>query len=129
MKLFRAVGGLVGLVVASAVTLPAQELTRDAGKLYAEFCASCHGANLEGGQGTSLLDDVWNRGDGSDEHLTRMIAEGLPDMGMPGFGTVLDAPRVRGLVVYLREKAVRAQEAQTAYAKPVEGLAVKGRAA
>jgi glucose/arabinose dehydrogenase len=128
MKPFRV--ALVALFLGClAAGVSAQELTRDAGKLYAEFCATCHGAKLEGGQGTSLIDDVWNRGGGSDEYLTRMITDGLADAGMPSFGAVLDAPRVRGLVVYLREKAVRAQEAQTEYAKPVEGRVVKGRAA
>ncbi len=127
MKPFRTIGVLLGLTAASF--LQAQELTKDATKLYEQLCASCHGDKMQGGQGTSLIDDVWNRGDGSDEYLTRMITEGLPDVGMPGFGGALDAPRVRGLVVYLRERAVRSQEEQTEYAKPVEGMEVKGRAA
>ena len=27
--------------------------------LYIQYCASCHGQNMEGGQGSSLIDDVW----------------------------------------------------------------------
>jgi glucose/arabinose dehydrogenase len=99
-------------------------LTRDAGKLYAQLCASCHGENLDGGLGGSLVDDLWKHGDGGDEHLTRVINAGITTLGMPAFGEVLDAPRVRGLVVLMREKAVRAREAGTTYAKPRDPDAV-----
>ena len=107
----------------------AQELTRDAGKLYEQLCASCHGQNFEGGTGGSLIDDVWKHGPGDDAHLARLITGGLPELGMPGFGAVLDAPRVRALTVLLREKAVRAKERGTTYAKPVEGQVIQSETA
>jgi aldose sugar dehydrogenase len=122
------VSGLVAL--AAAVSAHAQgELPRDAGKLYAQFCVSCHGEKLDGGLGGSLIDGVWKHGDGGDEHLAKIITEGLPTLGMPGFGTVFDAARVRGLSVFIHEKETRARESGTAYAKPAEGGTVKSRVA
>ncbi len=110
--------------VPAAPPSPPAGLTRDAGKLYAQFCVSCHGENLDGGLGGSLVDDIWKHGDGGDEHLTRIITGGIATLGMPPFGEVLDAPRVRGLVVFIREKAARAREAGTSYAKPLDPDAV-----
>ena len=43
--------------------------------LYQTYCASCHGAKLEGGQGSSLVDGVWKHG-GSDAEITKSIIEG-----------------------------------------------------
>jgi glucose/arabinose dehydrogenase len=77
-----------------------------------------------------LLTGQWKHGDGGDEHLARIINNGVPEMGMPGFGTVLDAPRVRALSVFLRERLVRDQEAKTDYAKPAASdVVVRSRAA
>lgn len=120
----------VPLSAQSAPAAPPAELTKDAAKIYAQFCVSCHGENLDGGLGGSLVDDIWKHGDGSDEHLTRIITGGIASLGMPGFGEVLDASRVRGQVVFIREKAARAREAGTSYAKPLDpGAVVKSEAA
>ena len=117
---------LLAVVPACAQT----QLPRDASKLYAQFCASCHGEKLDGGMGGSLIDGVWKHGDGGDEHLARMITAGLPQLGMPGFEAVLDAPRVRGLIVFLRERASQAEEKRTTHAKPRSaGTVVRSRAA
>ncbi len=131
--LFLPVLGLVAPAArgqAPAAAPASAALTRDAGKLYTQLCASCHGENLDGGLGGSLVDDLWSHGDGGDEHLARVITAGIAGMGMPAFGEVLDAPRVRGLVVFMREKAVRAREAGTTYAKPsAPDTVVRSRAA
>jgi aldose sugar dehydrogenase len=78
--------------------------SRDAAKLYAETCASCHGSRLQGGQGANLVDDEWKHG-GDDESLAKSIREGQPAMGMPAFGGALSAQDIRALVIYIREKA------------------------
>ncbi len=103
----------------------AAQMPKDAVKLYAELCASCHGANLEGGQGSSLVDGVWNRGKGDDAHIARIITEGLAEVGMPAFGATLDPARVRALTVFVRERAVREKERGTRYAKPAPDEVVK----
>ncbi len=90
---------------------------RDVKEVYATFCASCHGANLEGGSGMSLNDDVWKYG-ADDASIARSIRVGYPDNGMPAFGAVLDEAKTRSLVVYLREMGARAAERKTTVAKP-----------
>ena len=72
-------------------------------ELYNQNCASCHGANFEGGIGTSLTKGYWIHGS-SDEDLTRDINKGFPDLGMPPWEGTLDTDQIRSLVVYLREK-------------------------
>ncbi len=102
--------------------LGGQEFSRDAGKLYVELCANCHGANLEGGTGGSLLNGAWREGGGKHgDELVKVIAEGQLDKGMPGFGEVLDAPRVRALAVFIQERAVRARESGERPARPEVG--------
>ena len=71
--------------------------------LYANYCASCHGKNLEGGQGSSLIDGVWKHGD-SDEDIARVIRDGLPDTPMIAYSAALDEKQIRGLVIFLREQ-------------------------
>lgn len=119
----------IALAALGATASRGQELTRDAGKLYQTLCASCHGENFEGGLGGSLIDDVWKHGTGDDAHIARVTNAGLPELGMPAFGAVLDPARTRALTVLLREKAERAREKVTSYAKPVEGEIIRGSAA
>ena len=40
--------------------------------LYQTHCAACHGENLTGGQGSSLVDGVWKYG-GTDAEITKSI--------------------------------------------------------
>src|SRR4051812_33413507 len=41
-------------------------------KLYTEYCASCHGTDLAGGSGSSLVDGVWRYG-GDDASVAASI--------------------------------------------------------
>jgi len=91
------------LFTSIALTAYANEGPRDSEKLYREFCASCHGPNLEGGTAPSMLDDEWVNG-GSDEELAQSIIVGNLEKGMPAWGSVLTDAETRALVVYLREK-------------------------
>lgn len=107
-RLVSPVGGLCILILCGSASRAAP----DAGGLYAQLCASCHGEKLEGGTGSSLVDGVWRHG-ADDLAVARIISRGSPDDGMPGFGTVLDDAAVRGLVIYIREAAERAANART----------------
>ena len=78
---------------------------RNAETLYREYCAACHGANLEGASAPSMLDDLWTHG-GSDAELTRLIAEGDLERGMPGWAAAFSAAEIRSLVVYINERRV-----------------------
>jgi glucose/arabinose dehydrogenase len=82
-------------------------------ELYQTHCATCHGAKLEGGQGSSLIDDEWKYG-GTDADLTRIITQGLPDEGMVPWQETLSAEQIRALVIYIREQGRLARSAEPA---------------
>lgn len=83
---------------------------------YDQNCSDCHGANLDGGQGPSLVDSEWKYGDG-DNDLYKVISEGVPNNGMPAFGTLLTPSEIRGLVVFIREAGAGYKAGEHAEAK------------
>ncbi len=116
---FRAV---VALLLLLPLAAPAQNRagSGDVKDIYLENCAGCHGRELEGGSGGSLIDDAWKYG-GSDEAIATSIRDGMPDMGMPAWHEALDEKQIRALVIYIREK-----KAETATAQLRERLAGDG---
>lgn len=70
---------------------------------YNQYCASCHGANLQGGNGGSLIDDVWIHG-GSDGEIAQVIKQGVPTAGMPAWDHAFSDEQVRSLVILIREE-------------------------
>ncbi|MDF3058172.1 MAG: glucose sorbosone dehydrogenase [Rariglobus sp.] len=89
------------LIPASSAT---QQPAREARKIYADYCAGCHGAGLEGGSSPALLGENWKHG-GDEASLTASIRDGYLETGMPAFGASLSELEIRGLVVYIREQA------------------------
>ncbi len=75
-------------------------------KLYEQYCAGCHGADLRGGKASSLLDQTWRQG-GDDESLRATIENGIPASGMPGFKATFTPAETRAMVILLRETAER----------------------
>ncbi|QDU87998.1 Soluble aldose sugar dehydrogenase YliI precursor [Pirellulimonas nuda] len=69
--------------------------------IYAEKCASCHGANLSGGNAQSMVDGEWQFGS-RDSDLTRNIKFGISAVGMPNYGPTLSDAEIRGLVKFIR---------------------------
>jgi glucose/arabinose dehydrogenase len=72
-------------------------------KNYEDYCASCHGANLEGGLGPNLIDDTWLHG-GSDKEVANSIRLGNLDAGMPAWQGTLTEDQIRAMVVFISEK-------------------------
>jgi glucose/arabinose dehydrogenase len=83
---------------------------------YAQLCASCHGANLEGGKGPALLGAL-KHGDDAPA-LARAIKAGFPLTGMPPAGAQLTDADIATLVVHLRE--ARAQRVVPGPAAPLD---------
>ncbi len=79
---------------------------RDAGKIYAELCANCHGEKLGGGKGPNLLGGTWKHG-GDDASLARSIRDGFPSQGMPSFAKAVNPAETEALVAFLHEIATR----------------------
>ncbi|MFL6449450.1 MAG: c-type cytochrome [Bryobacteraceae bacterium] len=101
---------------------------RDVTKLYTEYCASCHGTDLAGGSASSLVDGVWRYG-GNDASVAASIGKGHPAEGMPPMEKDLNAPEIRGLVIYLRERADKVKTAQTQFNAPLPGAVVRSEKA
>lgn len=91
---------------------------------YAQLCASCHGANLQGGSAPSMLDDIW-AGGGDDESLARSIRVGNPEKGMPAWSAALSEKEIRAMVIFIREQRARAKP--TAQPRPAESMTVKSQ--
>ena len=68
---------------------------------YAEHCASCHGTDLAGGRAPSLFNQQW-LATMADTRLTASIRNGLPNTGMPAFGSLLTDDQIWQLVQYIR---------------------------
>lgn len=73
-------------------------------KIYVEECASCHGANGEGGVGTALGNPAMLSLT-TDTFLQYAIEHGRDGTDMPAFGDNLSAAEVDGVTAFLRSRA------------------------
>jgi len=89
-------------------------------QIFEQLCSSCHGKDMSGGVGGSLIDGEWKHGS-SDEEVQRSIKEGNPQLGMTPFGTVLDDGQIRMMVIFVREKEKQAKEKGMSFPKPEIG--------
>lgn len=120
-----ALASLFCLVCSLPTLAPAQPTPRiDVSKAYAEYCAACHGKNMEGGQTDSMLDDVWKHG-GDDASLARIIRDGYEQNGMPGWKNELNEAEIRAMVVFIREKREQFKQQSMTFAKPAEDQLVQ----
>ena len=71
---------------------------------YKEFCAVCHGANMEGAaQGVPLAGRALTHGDTVDA-IAKSISSGFPQGRMPAFSTTMDEVKIRRIATYIGEK-------------------------
>lgn len=68
----------------------------EGGDLYREHCAGCHGAEMTGGIGPDIHDV-----DMADADLYRLLYDGLPEAGMPGYAA-LGSDRVWKMVNFVK---------------------------
>ncbi|MDX1638656.1 MAG: PQQ-dependent sugar dehydrogenase [Balneolaceae bacterium] len=70
-------------------------------QIYQNLCASCHGAELQGGSGSNLVDGVWKFG-GERAQIVTNIKNGLLEQGMPAFGNSLTDDEINNVIDYIR---------------------------
>jgi len=93
-------------------------------KNYEIHCMVCHGKDLNGGLGGSLLDkDSWKEV-GREVSFLEYVLKGNDDQSMPAFEGVLSAPEIRALEIYIDEK--RLQSKETDHYREVSGLYSSG---
>jgi len=107
---YSSISALFLLISFSGSMLSAQNRigTGSVVQLYKQHCAVCHGVELDGGLGGSLL-GKYDYAE-SDEDVFRWIKEGEPDLGMPPYDELLSDPEIRSLVIYLREMRQKAAD-------------------
>ena len=77
-------------------------------ELYEQHCMSCHGKNLRGGLGNSLIDRSTWRDVGSELSFLQYVKEGNLKLGMPAFEDALSDPEIRSLEIYINEMRQKA---------------------
>lgn len=96
-------------------------------------CAGCHGYDLKGGMGPSLVDTYWRYG-GSPADIYKSIFEGRPQ-GMPAWGRSIPAVEIWKVVAYIQAKggtfaptlADRGRQGDLADEDTTSGSTLKGR--
>jgi aldose sugar dehydrogenase len=72
-------------------------------ELYTEYCATCHGSDLAGGNAKSLVDGDWQFGSKRSHHF-RNIKFGILERGMPEFEESLSDDQIKEILDYLEDK-------------------------
>lgn len=75
--------------------------------IYNTYCFVCHGQNLEGGIGQSFLDDTWLHG-GTPEDVIYTITNGVPEMGMAPWESILTAEQINHAAAFVLAKNAEA---------------------
>ncbi|MGI9174474.1 MAG: c-type cytochrome, partial [Rhodothermales bacterium] len=101
----RLIRTALGILVLSllATTSSAQDGDDPSGAdLYAQYCATCHGADLSGGNGSNLSDGEWTSGS-TLEKIHQNIKNGMADRGMPAFGETLDDGEIDRIIDHIQD--------------------------
>jgi len=93
----------------------------EAEALYMQYCATCHGSDLQGGMASSMVDGIWAYGDGKG-YVRRNIQFGIPHMGMPSYEASLDNDQIRLLVDWLYDEEERIGAVKPEPADKLESL-------
>lgn len=72
-------------------------------KIFMANCVACHGPELKGGIGPSLVDNTWIHG-GQPTNIYATVTKGVLEKGMPTWGPVLGASRIADVVSYVISK-------------------------
>ena len=89
--------------------------------LYQQNCAQCHGADLNGGNATSLVDGIWQFGE-EDSYQFRNIKFGIAHLGMPSYEKTLTDDEIRAIMSYMKEEAQKAGAKRPPIVKELETI-------
>lgn len=73
-------------------------------ELYTQHCKVCHGEDLNGGLGGSLIDRESWKIVGKEQTFLEYVLGGNVASGMPAFKGVLSPAQIRGLEIYIEEQ-------------------------
>ena len=92
---------------AAAVLVLTEESAEAGETVYRTNCVPCHGAELKGGIGPSLVDDEWIHG-GTPDAIHTTIVNGVPAKGMLAWGPILTAEQINHVTAYVVEQNAEA---------------------
>ena len=94
----------------AAATVVMSEAAIEAGEaVYKANCTGCHGEEMTGGIGPSLVDTVWIHG-GTPEAILATITNGVPEKGMLTWGPILGPEKVAQVAAYVVDQNREANE-------------------
>lgn len=108
------------IVFLIGITLARSAFAQDGAAIYTQHCAQCHGQDLRGGNAQSMVDGVWQFGDGKG-YVRRNISNGIPQLGMPGYDETLSNDEIEAVTDYILsreneaapEEPIQPEEIQT----------------
>jgi glucose/arabinose dehydrogenase len=89
---------LFGVVLASMISL--RSVAQNGQVVYKNYCAGCHGSQLQGSAGPALIKKVWKHG-GDRNSLLRTIRNGIPSTEMIKFDGVLSAKEIDAVTDFI----------------------------
>ncbi len=96
----------------------------DGAALYQQYCATCHGADLRGGNSGSLVDGIWQYG-AAESYKFRNTKFGITHLGMPSYGSVLKDDEIRSILKYVSDSEKDAGAVKPAIVKELETMDYK----
>ena len=72
-------------------------------EIYAQICVTCHGPNLDGGIGPSLVDSYWKHGD-TPEAIMRSITKGITGTEMIAYEYVYSKEDRQAVTDFILDK-------------------------
>ena len=114
----------LGLTIAVCFLVLVMYAQPDGSAIYNQFCATCHGSDLKGGNGTSLVDGVWRFG-AAESYKFRNIKFGIPNLGMPSFDGILKDEDIRAVLKYVADAEKNSGAIKPALVKDGETLDYK----
>lgn len=107
-------------ILACLMVMPVA-LAQDGAAIYEQHCAQCHGPDLRGGNAQSMVDGIWQFGDG-ERYMIRNIANGIPQLGMPGYEETLSADDIEIVADYILSRENEAAPAEVLPPSEVQTL-------
>ena len=71
--------------------------------VYNQNCFPCHGMQLEGGIGPSLVDEEWIHGSQAAD-MVRIVQQGVLDKGMVAWSGILSPEQINNVTAYIVQK-------------------------
>jgi len=99
----------------SCKNLPTSTQSRSAAANYRNFCAGCHGDNLE-----KFAARQWMEEEGT-ASVEKSIKEGIPTQGMPAFEKTFSSDEIKELAVYVKN-GIPADRTQLKQALTADGI-------